>query len=138
MDEEWKVSSFRIGRCGLLDGVEIVSGYEYRGLGLHMEEPARPARGKRKATGPVWHLSHLETGHLVHRLRGDAATVFPVATEIACCTDWTFSSIYGWKDRDPELPNKVREFAKKHACVIAKRTGVPANEEIAREISHAR
>lgn len=136
----WKPARYRIGVSWLNKpaGVELVDGYEHLGLGMHIGSPPLPVRGRRKAQPPIWHLTHLETGHLIHRLRGDVATAFPVATEIAECADWTFSSLYGWKDRDPDLPKKVLAIAGRNSGVVLAREGVPANEATAREIAHDR
>lgn len=87
-----------------------VSGYTYRGLGLHVLDAGSPG-GRRK---PTWRLTHLGTGCSLADIKGDVATAFPVATEIAECSDWDFISLDGWRDRDPEIGAKVNAIIGRH------------------------
>lgn len=61
------------------DGVRVVSGYTYRGCGLHMLAKAS-TKGRRP---PVWGVTHLNTGHATAQIRGLEGLAFKLATEIA-------------------------------------------------------
>lgn len=98
-----------------------VAGYVYRGLGLYRAIAPSP-KGRRPAT---WCLVHLNSGHAACWLRGDVATVFPIAAEIAEASDWDFDGLRGWLNRDPELREKVSEIAKRHPRIVDMRTGTP-------------
>lgn len=104
----WKPASFKIA---VPPEPRIVAGYEYRGLGLHMSMRPSP-KGQRP---PTWDLSHLNSGHRVLSIKGNVADAFPIATEIAECGDWTFDGLDGWRNVEPELPEKVVAIAARYA-----------------------
>ena len=100
MTDNWKPDIFEIATPS---GPQRKNGYTYRSLGLFLWRTASP-KGKQPAT---WSLIHLGTGHRLANLNGDAATVFPVATEIAEAGEWDFLSLKGWPDRFPDAPDRL-------------------------------
>lgn len=82
-------------------------GWTKQGVGLY-----------RNALG-FWWLIHLNTGHgivrlgvedldgLAHEPRMD---VMVWADAIVDAADWTFSDVGGWKNRTPDLPQKLQEI----------------------------
>src|SRR5271154_5226172 len=79
------------------------NGHVYRGVGLFERKPN------------IWDLFHLGTGHLIFKnIYGKRGDVFSIATEIAEMTDWSFDGIGGWKNTDPELPEKMAGIMKRH------------------------
>ena len=91
------------------NGPEKVSGYLWRGLCLGRHGWGIP-RSKRR-----WTLTHFGSGGCVTQFIGDDETVFPVASEIAKCSDWTlFDLVNGWKQTDPDLPAKVEAILRAH------------------------
>jgi hypothetical protein len=86
-----------------------VHGYENRGLALRHSGWATP----RSET--QWTLVHVGSGGALMRFTGSVATVMPVASEIAECSDWTlFDLPDGWRQTDPELPAKVGAICEAH------------------------
>ena len=85
------------------DGPVKRPGYEHGGLGMWLELRASP-KGKRR---DKWSLTHLGTGLRVCHIHGRVADAFPIASRIAAAFDWTFDGIGGWKNRDPEFPDKL-------------------------------
>lgn len=108
-----------------------VDGYTCKGLGLHLHREASPL-GRRPAR---WHLTHLQSGHLVCILRGDLGTIFPVATEV---TDWTFIGIEGWRNSDPDMPKRFFALMAQHPKIIFRPNERGNNEAIARRIAAGR
>jgi hypothetical protein len=128
----WQPSDFYIARATY--PVQM-AGYVYKGLGLHI------ARQTLIHRLPVWHLTHLNTGHRVAEIRGLVAEAFPIATAIAECGDWDFLSLTGWKDQDPELANKVLKIidgSKGRAKRDAGRMSRTHNHEVARAVLKTR
>lgn len=108
-------------------GPQQVSGYSYRGVGLHLDAK------------PLWMISHQATGHALIHIVADRAVRFVIATEIAECTDWTFSGLDGWKNMDPELDAKLGVIGKKYSRYLAVKPGRGGqNENVARQISQSR
>lgn len=129
----WKPEHFQTASAG---GAYVRYGYVYRGLGLYRMFQGSP-KGRRP---PTWCLVHLGSGHAVVNIVGHVADAFPVAGEIAECGDWTFDSLDGWKNRDLELPVKVRAIIARHPKKRFQRTGElgQQNEAVAAEIARAR
>lgn len=100
----WKPETFPIAVGP--QSIDRRAGYTYRGLGLHMVMKASP-KGRRP---PRWKLTHLGSGHGVAHIDGAVADAFPIASEIAECSEWDFDGLNGWRNRDPELPKKVLEI----------------------------
>lgn len=133
----WKPDEFEIA---YVTGPYAVSGYTYRGLGLHILNPL-PKKGRHSAQ---WGLSHLGTGHRLCMMEGDVATVFPIATEIAEAGDWGFISLLGYKDRFPDAAYMLREICERYPRVVfykATKEKVaidPKADEVARQIASNR
>ena len=124
----WRPAKFK--RADKFDGAIETSGYIYRGLGLQAQSP----RGRRP---PIWLLIHLNSGHVICQISGVVAKAFPIAAEIAECTDWGFSGLDGWNNTDPDLPSKVRNFAEKYGKHIISISGA-SDRVIAEQISAER
>lgn len=115
--------------------IDFRAGYTYRGLGLHMVAKASP-KGRRP---PRWKLTHLGSGHGVAHIDGKVADAFPIATEVAECGDWDFDGMDGWRNRDPDLPTKVRDVLAKYPKRAKFTTGrIGGSDEAARLVLNAR
>src|ERR1700721_724283 len=116
-------------------GPEAVTGYTYRGLGLHIAIKASP-KGRRP---PTWSLTHLGSGLRVAMIKGKVIDTFPIASEIAEWGDWDFDGIDGWRNRDPELPKKLVDVCAKYKCVtIGAGNHHPNTENVVCEVVMAR
>lgn len=112
-----------------------VAGYTYRGLGLHIGVNPSP-KGKRPAR---WVLTHLNTGHRIGFLDGNVATAFPVASKIAEAGDWDFLSFEGWRDRFPDVRERLAEIQAQYPKVFKWTHGAEhGNREIAMQIAEKR
>ena len=127
----WRPAKFK--RADKFDGAIETSGYISRGLGLQMSI-AQSLRGRRP---PFWLLIHLNSGHVICQISGVVAKAFPIAAEIAECTDWGFSGLDGWNNTDPDLPSKVRNFAERYPKHIISISGA-SDRVIAEQISAER
>jgi hypothetical protein len=88
-------------------------GYVFRGLALHHSGWASP-RSKTQ-----WKLTHIGSGGSFLKFTGAVSDVFPVAREIAECSDWTlFDLPEGWRQTDPDLPAKVGAICEAHPEVM--------------------
>ena len=127
----WHPAKFK--RADKFDGAIETSGYSYRGLGLQMSIAQSP-KGRRS---PVWLLIHLNSGHVICQISGVVAKALPIAAEIAECTDWGFFGLDGWNNTDPDLPSKVKNFAKRYPKHIISIRGT-SDRVIAEQISAER
>lgn len=127
----WEPADFNVAR---LLGPQKVRGYAFNGLGLHMELRGSP-KGRR---APTWGLYHLNTGHRIILIIGVVAVAFPIATEIAECSDWTFDGLRGWKNRDPDLYEKLCAITERHSSACRHAPGSGSNDDTARAILLAR
>lgn len=105
----WTVDTFMACQT---EFIVPTKGWTRKGLGLY-----------RNFAG-LWWLVHLNTGHGVVRLGVEDADgmaheslleVLPYADEIADATDWTFTHVGGWRNRDPDLPTKLQAIANRAA-----------------------
>lgn len=133
-DFPWKPGTFDIA---LFSGIETKYGYIWRDLGLHLESEILPSPKKRRKGRKSWALTHLNSGHRICDLIGEVKDIFPLASEIAELTDWSFTGLDGWKNIDPELGDKLDSFIKKNNAKI-KRSGIHSNEKLAREVAVSR
>ena len=122
----WQPDTFLIATWR---GVAKQIGRTYAGLGmaqlLHMFPP----------TG--WILTHLGTGHEVCQITAHEPQAFALADQIAALGDWDFDGLEGWRNRDPDLMQRLHAFLKLHP--EATRSGLNNHyEEFAREIAMAR
>ena len=121
----WQPADFEIATP---DGPQSVGGYSYKGLGLH------------RGVGTAWTLTHLNTGHSICTISGRVKIAFPIAAEIAECTDWDFDGVRGWKNRDPDMGSKVRAVLGRHKGAVFRHDDGPEtmNEHVAAEIARRR
>lgn len=103
-------------RFDLASGIAIrpVRGIVCGGLGLALLS-ATKARYKRKdGTRKVWSywvLAHLNTGHAVASFYDtDIDRLMPVVAEIEALGDWDFAGLEGWRNSEPELQDRYREW----------------------------
>ena len=132
----WQPGQFLIAG---LRGPEKVNGYIYRSLGM-WRAPRFVDRRKRYLEHfrqSTWSLTHLGSGHSICHIVAPMQDAFEVATEFADATDWDFDSLGGWRDRDPDLPDKVCTLLDKHARIIYRTKG-ESSEAIARQIAEVR
>jgi hypothetical protein len=128
----WKPENFL---KAYFSGPEPVAGYTYRGLGLHITIRESP-KGRRP---PTWSLTHLGTGLRIATIKGRVADAFPPAAAIAECGDWEFDGIDGWKNRDPDLPQKLVDTGAQFKNVTITAGGrMDGVEDIARQVAQAR
>ena len=107
IEQRWLPRQFHVARRSA--SPLLVSGYVWRGLGLHHRGWGAPRAQTR------WSLIHLGSGGCFLRFIGDVATVFPVAGEIARCSDFTlFDLPDGWRQTDPALPAKIGAICQAH------------------------
>lgn len=105
-----------------------VAGYTFKGLGLHKIAP------KAKA----WTLTHLNTGHSICHIEGGMAEVFPVAADIANCSEWDFDGLRGWTNRDPELGDKVQDILDSYNGKWTRHKSTGGDEVVARKVLETR
>lgn len=133
-DLPWKAGTFDIATSA---GIITQSGYILKDLGLHLESIIPPSSKGRRKGRKSWALTHLNSGHRVCSLIGDVKDVFPLASEIAELTDWSFTGLDGWKNIAPELKDKFYSLIKKNKAKI-KREGGSSDKKLAREIAVSR
>ena len=121
---EWQPRDFLIG--DIHTTVRRVVGYARGGLGLDMRFNASP-KGRRP---PAWALSHLATGHRIVMIEAHQAEAMEIADQFVALTDWDFIGLDGWRNRDPELAQKVRDLTKRHHPKTYM-VGRPSNQEAA-------
>lgn len=76
---------------------------------------------RRTDRGPdEWLMVHLATGFGVVALTGvNLLEAMVIATELAEAGDWTFQSLSGWQNQDPQLGSKVQNIVALYApCVV--------------------
>lgn len=95
----WKESLHCIATSG---GPAWKGGFVHAGLGM------------RKTSHNCWSLTHIGTGHLVVYIHAPMAYAFDIATQIADLTDWDFDSLFGWRNRCPDLPFRIADIANDH------------------------
>lgn len=136
MSETWQPASFLVAMMAQ-DEPTLIAGYTYRGLGLSLNYKTKARRPKKDGTRTMrefWTLTHVGSGHRVCGFEGNVAAVFPLAWEVANLGDWDFDGLYGWKNRDPELMQKFREWAAKNGI---KRGNNKSSEDMARAVAMA-
>jgi hypothetical protein len=135
----WKPDRYEI--AAPVGGVELVDGLSYRGLGLHLNSATKAKYVRKDGTRRVywsWAVTHLNTGHMVRGFYDvPIADVFAAATDLAMITDWTFDGLQGWRNTDPEVPDKLQAWHKRHQ-LGARQGGMGGNDDIAREIGMKR
>ncbi len=86
----------------MIDGPTRTDAILYRGVALFEVYP------QSRAQPPQWSLSHVNTGYcicMIHAVRPIAITI---ATPIAEMADWSFDSVDGWKNTQPDLIERLQ------------------------------
>ncbi len=111
------------------DGVKEVDGYVYKGLGVTLSVAGNGL------LPPLWRITHLGSGHPLAHIKAPQERAVEVATELAECADWDFMGLYGWKNRDPQIVQKVDAIKAKYPGYFYQMTNTrPRDEAQAREI----
>ena len=136
--DAWTPARFLIAQA---TGAEAIDGYELEGLGLALLSRVTARYRRRDGTRRVdetWSVYHLNTGHMVRSFRqANARDAFTWATSLVALTDWTFEGLDGWRNRDPQVPDKLEEWHK--ALGLKGRFGgMGRMDAIAREIGASR
>lgn len=97
-----------------------VTGAVYAGLGLGY-------------SASEFALTHLNTGHMVLVFKCGITKAFVLATELANKFDWDFTSLYGWKNNNPDLISQLSMWCELNVDHVQLRGG-PPNERLARDI----
>lgn len=122
---KWTLNKFLTATPG---GVREVEGYVYRGLGVTISV----AGG---LLAPLWKIPHLGSGHPVAHIKAERKRAIAIATEIAECADWDFLGLYGWKNLEPNIIQKVDVIKAKYPSAFhQKKNTKPRCEDQAREI----
>lgn len=128
--DKWKAGTFLT--CN--DPSRPISGRIYRCLGLRMMFRQSP-KGRRP---PLWTLFHLGTGHAICGFSLHEEAAIGLATEIAECADWDFDGLQGWRNVEPDLPDKFRAVRDAHPEAKFGNCSGRQSEGAARFIAEAR
>jgi hypothetical protein len=127
MSDEWTSGCFEVSRRG------PTSGRVYRGLGLYRALKGSP-KGRRP---PRWSVVHLGSGHRVCMIDAHEHDAVVIATRIAECADWDWDGLDGWRNREPQIMDKLWAATKQYAKSIRFGGGGQSESE-ARRIAIAR
>lgn len=119
----WISNSFMIAGP---EGISEVDGFTYSGLGLHKIGRYR------------WSVTHLESGHRVVEVLGSEKDAKKAAVTVADLTDWTFRSLDGWRNTDPDLPEKIAKLTFFDPCIVRAGGSSSHGADLARQIAEAR
>lgn len=128
--------SFLIARA---DGVKEVNGIVIEGLGLYLFSRWRCRNVKKDGTRTlktIFVVVHLGSGHTVCSLESDFETAVNIVRHLQTLTDWTFTGLEGFKNVDPDLPEKFEAWLSE--CRFANRHGSGHFPEAATAISQTR
>lgn len=104
-------------------GAKAVDGWVDRFVGIHSIAPDR------------FSVTHVPSGHKFGEVRASLGAAKLIVRELAGMADWgAFNGIDGWKNVDPELPKKVRDFAVECEEFIVS-SGKDGSREIAAEVA---
>lgn len=136
--DQWTPATFAVVEAhGTVDQTGWTSG----GLGL-FRVFAHNARYRRKdgtrRLWTCWAVVHLNSGHSVRWIKDEPTErVFALATEIAAMSDWDFEGLDGWRNRDPDLPDRLAAWHRGHGLAAAQGSGFKSEDQ-ARAIAAAR
>lgn len=130
MSAKWISGKLTVVLCGK---VRKKQGRSYNGLGIVNVMEAVPEFHSPAATM----VFHLGTGHGLCILQGDSQETTEVATQLAELGDWTFDTLAGWRNRFPDVGEKLRAVRDRHPEVLRPLTG-EQDEELAREVFGSR
>lgn len=74
---------------------KTVSGWVCGGIGIYREYPG------------CYSVTHIWTGFKITEIIANQKRALQLFSEIAALTDWEFLGLEGWKNRDPDLRDKV-------------------------------
>lgn len=121
----WTAENFEIA---MADAPKTVTGWTWRGLGLHQISAGYHSKNRKRTLPPQWALSHLGSGHRIIGLFGEFAHVQIVATEIAIAGDWDFLSLEGWKDRFPDAKDRLLAIVRRHPTICRAQGGASCRD----------
>jgi hypothetical protein len=81
-----------------------------------------------------WFMVHISSGHAIFKFFNDQTRAFYLAEKLMKDTDWTFDGVDGWRNRDPELLNKLQTFYSLHFLDIDTQIQQERNPEMAKEV----
>jgi hypothetical protein len=81
-----------------------------------------------------WFMVHISSGHVIFKFFNDQTRAFYLAEKLMKDTDWTFDGVDGWRNRDPELLNKLQTFYSRHFLDIDTQIQQERNPEMAKEV----
>lgn len=134
----WQPASYLIATPA---GPQEAEGFTYRGIGLHLVwsmKGRRPRKDGTRKTHERWSVTHVNTGHLI-RVFVDLPRdqMLRAATALAELTEWDFDGLDGWKNRDPDLPDKLQAWHAEHQ-LAARQAGMGPQEQQAQAIGATR
>lgn len=131
----WEPGDITLSNGGLaFASLYTRAGYVFRGLGIYQMRRASP-KGRRP---PTYALIHLNTGHRICNITAPMRDAFEMAHDIAQLGDWTFDGLDGWKNMDPELPDKVHAYMAQHPKAMSRSGSGTSSKDAAMAILDAR
>lgn len=104
-------------------GAVPVDGWVHHFVGIHSVAPDR------------WSVTHVPSGHKFGEVHASFGAAKLIVREVAGMADWgAFNGIDGWKNVDPNLPKKVRDFAAECEEFIVS-SGKNGSREVAAEVA---
>jgi hypothetical protein len=86
---------------------------------------------------PAWNVTHVGTGLRLCIIEAHEAAAYALAGTIAAMADWGFDGPEGWRNRDPDLMEKMKALILLHPQ-ITHCGGDPGEDRVWREIALAR
>ena len=127
----WIIDTFTA--CQMTGLLTPTRGWVCKGLGLYRTDEG------------FWWLVHLNSGHGVVRLgkdpehsRNPLSDVLLIADEIADAADWTFGSLDGWTNRNPDLPAKLSAIAARYPGLVESPARHHRMEDLGEKVSATR
>lgn len=118
----WEPAPFFIA---VADGPEMRHGFTRSGLGLDQ-------RG-----ADEWSVTHLGTGHRICHVFAEWPLVTIIAAEIAELTDWSFGTLGGYANSDPDLPAKFHALMRRWPEQMHKAAANDGDARVARMVAEA-
>jgi hypothetical protein len=93
-------------------------------------------RSQNGSAAPTWEVVHLATGHAIIEVVGGLRAAQGAAEGLLALGDWTFTSIDGWRNGDPDLVGRVRAWVSGRPD-LQLAGGTPRLETVALEIGRS-
>lgn len=138
MSTEWIETRFPVAHPRTGEVVEYDGFTNGVGLGVFLEAAADPPGAGDDWLDDIWCICHLNTGHAVARVEGQRIAAFQIGEELAGIGDWTFTGIEGWKNLQPDLPQKVAETVRAYTKRGAFMTNRDSSQALATAVYTAR